>query len=64
MFKLMIGQKISTFVKMKQQTLMKQGTSLGVTIPKHILDEMGKVNGDKVDIHYNGDGKFLVDLKP
>lgn len=64
MFKLLKGKEKTTFVKMKTQILMKQGNSLGVTIPKHILVELGKVKGDKIDVYYTGDGKILFDLKP
>ena len=64
MFKLLKRQRITQFVKMGTQTLMKQGTSLGVTIPKKILDDLGKVKGEDVEVHYNGDGKVLIDLTP
>jgi len=64
MFKLLKNQKITTFVKVRSTKLSKQGTSVGVTIPYRILKELGVEKGDVVDLHHDGEGKLLIDLKP
>lgn len=47
----------------EERTITKQGTSKGINLPHYILKMLGAGVGDKVDLYYNDNGQFLIDVK-
>ena len=51
-------------VKVDNRKIVRQGSCVGVSIPRTILNEIGVEKGDTVALYNNGKGQILIDLKP
>ena len=47
-----------------KRKIIKQGNSIVITIPIHIIEAEGVEIGNKVSVYSDGNGLMLVDLKP
>lgn len=47
-----------------KRKIIKQGNSIVITIPSHLIESEGIKRGDKVNVYSDGDGLMVVDLKP
>lgn len=47
-----------------KRKIIKQGNSIVITIPVHIIEIEGIEQGDKINVYSDGRGLMLVDLKP
>ena len=48
----------------KRRKIIKQGSSLVLTIPVHLIETEGINVGDIIKIYSDGNGLILVDLRP
>ncbi len=48
----------------KRRKIIRQGNSLVMTIPVHLIESECIEAGNKVDIYSDGNGLLLVDLRP
>ena len=50
------------FIKISERSITKDGYSLSLTIPAHMVQISGLQRGDKVSVYSDGQGLMLVDL--
>ena len=51
-------------VMIDERKVMKQGSSLVVSIPRSLLKQSNCEKGDTVALYSNGKGQILIDLLP
>lgn len=51
-------------VMIDNRKIMKQGSSLVVSIPRNLLKQSNCEKGDTVSLYSNGKGQLMIDLLP